>query len=117
MIVSILRSWETNELLYAHLADIPCRFACVCSVDDQTYPQGQGKTKKEAKTNAAKIAFQIILGIDEEQDDYEGICVFFNTLTDPNSDLFHFLFTYIVASCRKSQVGLRFNGTEDYSGE
>ena len=46
-----------------------CRFACVCSVDGEAYPQGQGKTKKEAKTNAAKVAFQIILGIDDVDED------------------------------------------------
>lgn len=52
-----------------HLTLIVVRFACVCSVDGEAYPQGQGKTKKEAKTNAAKEAFQSILGLGEIDDD------------------------------------------------
>ncbi|XP_052228574.1 double-stranded RNA-specific editase 1-like [Dreissena polymorpha] len=45
------------------------KFANECSVDDISYPQGTGKTKKDAKTNAAFIAFNIILG-DETFEDY-----------------------------------------------
>lgn len=48
------------------------KFANVCTVDGKTYPQGVGKTKKEAKAEAARIAFSMILGLDsdsEEEDD------------------------------------------------
>lgn len=51
------------------------RFACVCSVEEQTYPQGQGRTKKEAKTNAAKIAFRMILGLDKAEEDDGTHCL------------------------------------------
>ncbi|XP_062613756.1 adenosine deaminase domain-containing protein 1-like [Saccostrea cucullata] len=43
-------------------------FAYVCKVDGKEYPQGIGSTKKEAKTNSAKIAFNIILGFDKEEE-------------------------------------------------
>jgi hypothetical protein len=43
-------------------------FAYVCNVDGKEYRQGLGATKKEAKTNAAKNAFNIILGFDEEEE-------------------------------------------------
>lgn len=45
------------------------KFANACTVNDITYPQGTGKTKKDAKTSAARIAFNIILG-DETFEDY-----------------------------------------------
>jgi len=46
------------------------RFACVCTVDDQEFPQGSGRTKKEAKTEAARNAFMALLGLeDQDQDD------------------------------------------------
>lgn len=49
------------------------KFANECSVDDMPYPQGTGKTKKDAKTNAAFIAFNIILGEETFEDYGEGI--------------------------------------------
>lgn len=45
------------------------RFACICTVDGVVFPQGQGKTKKEAKTHAAKNAFAEILGIEEPDEE------------------------------------------------
>lgn len=39
-------------------------FACECILDGVTYPQGIGKTKKEAKIDAARIAMNGYLGID-----------------------------------------------------
>lgn len=48
------------------------KFAMECTVDGITYPQGKGKTKKESKTDAAKIAFKIILGEDRFEDYGEG---------------------------------------------
>lgn len=47
-------------------------FAYVCKVDGKEYPQGVGSTKKEAKANSAKIAFNIILGFDKEEADSDG---------------------------------------------
>ena len=47
-------------------------FAYVCKVDGKEYPQGVGSTKKEAKANSAKIAFNIILGSEEEEADSDG---------------------------------------------
>ncbi|XP_052799737.1 adenosine deaminase domain-containing protein 1-like [Mya arenaria] len=44
------------------------KFANQCSVNGVAYPQGTGKTKKEAKTNAAFIAFNIILGLETYED-------------------------------------------------
>lgn len=38
-------------------------------MDDRKFPQGQGKTKKEAKTAAAKIAFSEMLGIADDIDE------------------------------------------------
>ena len=44
------------------------KFANQCTVNGKAYPQGVGKTKKDAKTEAARIAFRIILGMaDDEQ--------------------------------------------------
>lgn len=36
-------------------------FACECKVGNKTYEQGVGKTKKDAKKEAAKNAFDAIL--------------------------------------------------------
>lgn len=36
-------------------------FACECKVGNKTYYQGVGKTKKDAKKEAARIAFEAIL--------------------------------------------------------
>lgn len=36
-------------------------FACECKVGNKTYHQGVGKTKKDAKKEAAKNAFEAIL--------------------------------------------------------
>lgn len=55
-------------------------FAYVCNVDGKEYPQGIGSTKKEAKANSARIAFNIILGFDKEEVDEDGgiLCIFFS---------------------------------------
>lgn len=52
-------------------------FAYVCNVDGKEYPQGIGSTKKEAKANSARIAFNIILGFDKEEVDEDGRIFFF----------------------------------------
>lgn len=49
-------------------------FACQCTIDGTKFPQGTGKTKKEAKTNCAKIAFTQILGLQEDDVDDDGMC-------------------------------------------
>lgn len=48
-------------------------------MDGKEYPQGIGSTKKEAKANSARIAFNIILGFDKEEVDEDGgiLCIFF----------------------------------------
>ncbi|KAJ8313120.1 hypothetical protein KUTeg_010493 [Tegillarca granosa] len=48
------------------------KFANVCTVDGKTYPQGVGKTKKEAKAEAARIAFSMILGLDSDSEEEDG---------------------------------------------
>ena len=49
---------------------ITFRFGSQCQIGDAVYPQGSGKTKKEAKSNAAQVAFNMILGL---QKDGEGV--------------------------------------------
>ena len=44
---------------------VDVRFACECTVDGKLYPQGTGQTKKIAKTNAAIIALDTLLGLKE----------------------------------------------------
>ena len=43
------------------------KFANQCCIDGNAYPQGVGKTKKDAKTDAASIAFRMILGMTEDE--------------------------------------------------
>ena len=44
------------------------KFSNQCTINGKKYPQGVGKTKKDAKTDAAKNAFRAILGMaDDEQ--------------------------------------------------
>ena len=52
------------------------KFANQCMIDGKPYPQGVGKTKKDAKTDAAKNAFRILLGMaeDEQLSDDESEC-------------------------------------------
>lgn len=54
------------------VSSIVTKFANECSVDGRVFPQGTGKTKKEAKNNAAKIAFTMLLGLEEEDVEQEG---------------------------------------------
>ncbi|XP_064612342.1 adenosine deaminase domain-containing protein 1-like [Liolophura sinensis] len=61
--------------------DVPsytASFACQCTIDGTKFPQGTGKTKKEAKTNSAKIAFTQILGLQEDDvdDDDQGTVMY-----------------------------------------
>lgn len=55
-------------------------FAYVCNVDGKEYPQGIGSTKKEAKANSARIAFNIILGFDKEEVDEDDGSVMFDAM-------------------------------------
>ena len=47
-------------------------FAIRVSANGKRFPQGVGTTKKEAKTAAAKIALNILLGLGEDGLDEEG---------------------------------------------
>ena len=38
-----------------------------CAINERDFPQGVGKMKKEAKTDVAKIAFNSILEVEEEE--------------------------------------------------
>lgn len=71
--VSALMEYCAITRLKITFGEVPCehyslsaKFACVCTVQEKIFPQGTGKTKKEAKTNAAKIAFTKLLGLAEE---------------------------------------------------
>ena len=48
-------------------ASILAKFAFVCSINDRDFPQGVGKTKKEAKTDSAKVAFDSLLGLNGDK--------------------------------------------------
>ena len=70
------RHLEIREVAVA-VPTLSVSFASQCYVDDEQFPQGVGKTKKEAKTNAAHIALSILFGLrkhEEEEDD--GITTF-----------------------------------------
>lgn len=77
--ISALTEYAASKRLVVSFKEVPVKnyslrnkFANECTVNNITYPQGTGLTKKEAKTAAAKNAFMIIL---EEQtfEDHEGI--------------------------------------------
>lgn len=52
------------------VSSLLAQFANVCTLDGHIYPQGVGRTKKDAKTDAAKITFSIVLGL--RKDDREA---------------------------------------------
>ena len=58
------------------LPTLAASFASQCFVDDEGFPQGVGKTKKESKINAAHIALSILLGLQNHHQDDEGLCLF-----------------------------------------
>ena len=54
------------------------QFAIRAKLNGKPFPQGTGKTKKEAKTAAAKIAFSMLLGLEEaDVEDDEGMFEFY----------------------------------------
>ena len=63
-----LKFQEVGVEMYSFSA----KFASQCTMDGINYPQGTGKTKKEAKTNAAKSAFSIVLGLNQEEMEADG---------------------------------------------
>ncbi|XP_045171762.2 adenosine deaminase domain-containing protein 1-like isoform X2 [Mercenaria mercenaria] len=74
--ISALTEYCSMQRLTISFKEVPVKnyslvnkFAHACTVNDVTYPQGTGKTKKDAKANAAKVAFYIILG-EETFEDY-----------------------------------------------
>ena len=52
---------DFREVPVADVSAGYCAFACECEIDGKTFRQGVGKTKKEAKTNAARIAMDEVL--------------------------------------------------------
>lgn len=48
---------------------ITCNFAMVAKVDGKRFPQGKGRTKKDAKSAASRIAMRAFLGMDDEDAD------------------------------------------------
>ncbi|XP_046583472.1 adenosine deaminase domain-containing protein 1-like isoform X2 [Haliotis rubra] len=66
---SMLRLSPTFQEVAVEQYSFTAKFANECRVGTNRYPQGVGKTKKEAKTNAAKIAFTMLLGLDEDDVD------------------------------------------------
>ncbi|XP_067684217.1 adenosine deaminase domain-containing protein 1-like isoform X2 [Haliotis asinina] len=70
---SMLRLTLTFQEVAVEQYSFTAKFANECCIGTTRYPQGVGKTKKEAKTNAAKIAFTMLLGLDEDDvDDNSG---------------------------------------------
>lgn len=74
--ISALNEYCAMQRLTISFKEVPVKnnslvskFANACTVNNITYPQGTGKTKKDAKTAAARIAFNIILG-EETFEDY-----------------------------------------------
>ncbi|XP_023930977.1 adenosine deaminase domain-containing protein 1, partial [Lingula anatina] len=63
---SMTRMTAVFEEAAVETPSIVAKFANVCKIDGRPFPQGVGKTKKEAKVNAAKIAFTAMLGMEEE---------------------------------------------------
>ena len=60
---------ETSVEVTPGMSSLISLFASVCVLDGHTYPQGVGRTKKDAKTNAAKVAFNIVLGLQKDDRD------------------------------------------------
>ncbi|XP_063971614.1 adenosine deaminase domain-containing protein 1-like [Lytechinus pictus] len=48
---------------------ITCNYAVVAIVDGTKFPQGKGRTKKDAKAAASRIAMRAFLGMDDEEAD------------------------------------------------
>lgn len=62
-----LKRWPLSfKEVASDIQSFGTQFAQTCSVNGKEYPQGSGRTKKDAKSNAAKIALSIILGIYED---------------------------------------------------
>lgn len=70
---AMLRLTPTFHEVAVEQYSFTAKFASECRIGTTHYPQGVGKTKKEAKTNAAKVAFTKLLGLDEDDvDDDSG---------------------------------------------
>jgi len=71
---------ETCVEMAPGVSTLLAQFANVCTLDGHVYPQGVGRTKKDAKTNAAKVAFSIVLGLREDDREMGRWCVLFLVL-------------------------------------
>jgi hypothetical protein len=69
---SMVRAETTFREACVEQPSYKAKFACVCTVNGVMYPQGTGTTKKDAKTEAGKLAFTAILGIEDDDIDEGG---------------------------------------------
>ena len=69
-IIKIVISFEEVRV---ERPSIVAKFANRVRVNGKPFPQGTGKTKKEAKTAAAKVAMDMLLGIGEDDIDENGM--------------------------------------------
>ena len=68
---SMVRSIVEYRDVAVNNPSIIAQFASVCTVDGVDYPQGTGRTKKDAKTAAGKVAFTAILNVGLDDIDEE----------------------------------------------
>ncbi|XP_041363999.1 uncharacterized protein LOC121379431 isoform X2 [Gigantopelta aegis] len=54
------------KVIFDEREDPVAKFICVCTINGISYPQGIGKSKKHAKTEAARIAFTSVSGLSQE---------------------------------------------------
>ena len=50
-------------------------FANVCTINGEAFPQGTGRTKKSAKTDAAIKAFTALLEMDNDVEGWFTVCL------------------------------------------
>ncbi|KAK3608690.1 hypothetical protein CHS0354_034094 [Potamilus streckersoni] len=99
--VSALMEYCSMQRLKVDFMEVPVKiyslinnFANQCTVNNIAYDQGVGKTKKEAKANAAKIAFSQLLGLGDDVPSKEEGNVIYDSLgrklvlpSDPHAPL------------------------------
>ncbi|XP_060067861.1 adenosine deaminase domain-containing protein 1-like [Ylistrum balloti] len=77
-----LKRWAVSfREVASNIQSFGTQFAMTCTVNGKEYPQGLGRTKKDAKSNAAKIAMSIILGVyDEVVEDSDDETVMYDSM-------------------------------------